>query len=474
MKKLIYSLSIAMAFGIAANAATPSASLKSEKANLKEAQMVTTMPAPLTLERISENGKKVKRNAATKAEDFVGNFKWSGRNQLSQEVFPNEGIMTITQDANNPNKLIISGFDIMADPGLSANFDPATGRLYVPNQFTFLNTYYNKDVWFVNWTVYNGETDEGEAAYGLMPAEASNQFYFTLTDEGNIRAGSVDPERWDNHTYTDEELADVCCIACNMMPDDDSGFFWMCFGVTGSSLKEFEFIEDEWTKLGNATFKDAWFPLVWEGGNTPEYEVPLYFEKNNPGTYMLYDPYGYGGQDNPYVFYDINIAPDKPGYLIFNITDPECIVFEPSIYTMTLDLSDPGDDALPTEIYCYNYEGLQYYAQGASKTDIIIYMEQNGGETSWFDQRSKTIMINNAIFSMGLNPSDYYTWQNYDMSGYVVLTDNYQDSVESLFIDDNNAPVEYYNLQGVRVANPEKGQILIVRKGNKATKQIIR
>lgn len=37
----------------------------------------------------------------------------------------------------------------------------------------------------------------------------------------------------------------------------------------------------------------------------------------------------------------------------------------------------------------------------------------------------------------------------------------------------NNGVVEYYNLQGVRVANPEKG-IYIVREGNKTSKQVIR
>lgn len=38
--------------------------------------------------------------------------------------------------------------------------------------------------------------------------------------------------------------------------------------------------------------------------------------------------------------------------------------------------------------------------------------------------------------------------------------------------EDNSAPV-YYNLQGVRVNNPENG-LYIVKKGNKVTKQIIR
>ena len=41
--------------------------------------------------------------------------------------------------------------------------------------------------------------------------------------------------------------------------------------------------------------------------------------------------------------------------------------------------------------------------------------------------------------------------------------------VEDLMTEDNNAPVEYYNLQGVRVANPENG-MFIKRQGAKAYK----
>ena len=38
---------------------------------------------------------------------------------------------------------------------------------------------------------------------------------------------------------------------------------------------------------------------------------------------------------------------------------------------------------------------------------------------------------------------------------------------------DQNAPVEYYNLQGVRVANPAPG-LYIRRQGNTATKVLVR
>jgi hypothetical protein len=40
-------------------------------------------------------------------------------------------------------------------------------------------------------------------------------------------------------------------------------------------------------------------------------------------------------------------------------------------------------------------------------------------------------------------------------------------------VDNENAPVEYYNLQGVRVVNPQNG-LYIKRQGNKATKVLVK
>lgn len=47
-------------------------------------------------------------------------------------------------------------------------------------------------------------------------------------------------------------------------------------------------------------------------------------------------------------------------------------------------------------------------------------------------------------------------------------------SIESIAVDaDSNAPVEYYNMQGIRVANPENG-IFIRRQGSEVSKVIVR
>ena len=44
--------------------------------------------------------------------------------------------------------------------------------------------------------------------------------------------------------------------------------------------------------------------------------------------------------------------------------------------------------------------------------------------------------------------------------------------IESVDAEEVEAPVEYYNLQGVRVMNPENG-LYIKRQGNKVTKVIL-
>lgn len=46
--------------------------------------------------------------------------------------------------------------------------------------------------------------------------------------------------------------------------------------------------------------------------------------------------------------------------------------------------------------------------------------------------------------------------------------------VDNITSDSENTPAEYFNLQGVRVANPTPGNLYIVRQGNKVTKTIIR
>lgn len=55
----------------------------------------------------------------------------------------------------------------------------------------------------------------------------------------------------------------------------------------------------------------------------------------------------------------------------------------------------------------------------------------------------------------------------------LVFGDGGTNSVEGIEAD-LNAPKEYYTLQGMKVAEPQKGSICIVKQGNKVSKQVIR
>lgn len=61
------------------------------------------------------------------------------------------------------------------------------------------------------------------------------------------------------------------------------------------------------------------------------------------------------------------------------------------------------------------------------------------------------------------------TWE---LNSILVSGEKNTNSVDAIQIEENDAPVEYYNLQGVRVANPENG-LYIKRQGDKVSKVIL-
>ena len=68
-----------------------------------------------------------------------------------------------------------------------------------------------------------------------------------------------------------------------------------------------------------------------------------------------------------------------------------------------------------------------------------------------------------------------YWWTNGTPSdeATAVISNVVLSGVESVEFD-SNAPVKYFNLQGVEVANPEAGQIVIKKQGSKAVKVVVK
>lgn len=77
-----------------------------------------------------------------------------------------------------------------------------------------------------------------------------------------------------------------------------------------------------------------------------------------------------------------------------------------------------------------------------------------------------------AISTDGTNWTDK-TLSGVHIAGIITPAIAAQSGIENV-VAEENAPVEYYNLQGVRVADPQPGTLVIRRQGSKVSKMIVR
>jgi len=132
------------------------------------------------------------------------------------------------------------------------------------------------------------------------------------------------------------------------------------------------------------------------------------------------------------------------------------------------------------------------YLQGGHATSNImglsdtpcwatITLDANGQAAIVFDKNPDTstnvnLLYNINVTTAGPNPrfSCYKSTPNAQMAKPYLYLDKVNSGVENVDVNnDDNAPVEYYNLQGIRVNNPGAGQILIRRQGSKVSKVIL-
>lgn len=113
----------------------------------------------------------------------------------------------------------------------------------------------------------------------------------------------------------------------------------------------------------------------------------------------------------------------------------------------------------------------------------VIYPEGDGWVDNVIDVSELTYVNGVDMRFNYLAPSgNEENWENeagnYYVDDIVLNSDPEQRSkvesgVENVAVADANAPVEYFNLQGVRVAKPENG-LFIVKQGTRVSKQVIR
>lgn len=181
----------------------------------------------------------------------------------------------------------------------------------------------------------------------------------------------------------------------------------------------------------------------------------------------------------------------------------EPVYFQPNAtYSTTMELED-GDETLNGGCYVTPFSsqtlGSGYLAYGVG--------EQIGALPSVVDGKTVKSVLNPACFVQGyqcfwgdlMNQSDNYAAEGTFAENGDAKTITYPEigifasigqevaffkdttitfggtgAINDVAVDNNNAPVEYFNLQGVRVNEPVAGQIVIRRQGNEVSKLLVK
>ena len=236
-----------------------------------------------------------------------------------------------------------------------------------------------------------------------------------------------------------------------------SGFFSNLMGTADLT---------EWVDAGTAVFEDGWgLTCFGESGSDYPVEVKLMADADLPTRYRLVNPY-------EGIFDTDEYTEVTSGSIVFDVTNPDFVMVDPR-YPSGLDIVT----AQTGMMYNNNAEG--FFVIARDYTYEILNQEEVKAElgiTEWSTFENNVANIRNCHFGIGTTPLGLYGWQtkegeSLEMESKITL--QLSDGVNDILSNDTNAPVEYFNLQGVRVANPENG-LYIRRQGNIATKVLVK
>jgi hypothetical protein len=247
---------------------------------------------------------------------------------------------------------------------------------------------------------------------------------------------------------------------------DDSGFYNNDISFLISDEGALYWIYGDETALGAYLYvDDNWYGLELIGAPNA---FPTFGHMTDTETYLDYD-------DNGNII-EVTEDASYPIYWYFadeNYSKLVVMNFAASTFPVTVDINFANGSASVTDAHVYDYteDGSTY---------IPCYAANDAYATTSFVVNGTTNITEDR--NILINLESYY-WMNPDL-GALLYCENtiinlYEDEdnagITNVIADDNsNAPVEYYNLQGVRVVNPEAGQLVIRRQGKNVSKIVVR
>ncbi len=231
----------------------------------------------------------------------------------------------------------------------------------------------------------------------------------------------------------------------------------------------FVYNESEWDYIGDSKFTDGWFGTAFIPALDP-WKVKTMQNKKNKDQYLLVNPYGPGADE---AILEYNESKNEPGYIYLDCSNPDLVIVRPNIASGFSSFDMFG---AVKPVICTSAESVEYAINETPKDEII-------DDAAIFEDplpvmNDGVITIPNCVFqypSMDFTNTDG-CWADkagnrVEMTAIIELPTG---AVEGIIADAENAPARYFNLQGMEVANPEAGQLVIKKEGSKTTKMIVR
>lgn len=351
-------------------------------------------------------------------EGMCATYSWETYDEFISNV-------SITKDKAVENGVVIS--NVFGKYELKGTFDTESGNVVIENQRVGFDAEKGQFLSFVH-LAYEGDVDEEP----LLLENEKDGDLFTYEEYGVVA------ESMDGEYLIEDGTIEYAFTA----------FLWR----TG------ELQNGDWEDAGVAILFDGGFftplPRFGIGFKTPV-EVVLEKSVETEGLYRLVHPW------NSYFDKELD------SYLEFNIADPKNVII-PTQYTGVVD-AEYGAASVQ------NFVGM-YVAGGFGVDDAMAAM--NGKEDQYlctYDDVTKVVnMPVGSTFTTFAGDLEgvWNVGEKYGATASYIVLPGGETSGVDMIVNDENAPVEYYNLQGIRVKNPAPGQLVIRRQGSDITKVI--
>lgn len=497
MKKVYAMLALALGFGISATAAPV---LKAKQMQTVNTETMVSTPHIFDGASVSH---KVRANGPAKAvsstDDLVGLKKWNGILMFDQKKHENGTILNGEQT------------------GVSFVMDPKEDRITI-NDFPYSGLQVKADVDMAKKEVYidsetfTGTVNNGASEVYIYAMKHTGIEYDAKTDLWGYTEKPVDVDRAVGKILDDGSISfEGYTLQASTPTWYPQNRLYVMLNTANIVFEPAPYntpVESEYVPRGIGEYVDPFFAPAFGSSQTApvnkKAEIFTKLEdgsikvavknpyKDVPGTVKLQNG---TTKDVESFWKEVGfLEGNGEGWLVFQVFNGDKFKAYPNATAClqmvfcgaVSDDSEAQDGSELSEYYPFNLEGAVLYESGEDELLNTLQRFESSGLT-YSALEGNVISIRNTYFGVTEQPTGGYWWGHYEtpgdpaswveatrIVGTVTLPDGWNEfsGIESVAGDDVNAPVKYYNLQGIELAAPVKGQLTIKKQGNKTVKFI--